>query len=126
MYLYRYDKEVGPREFPVHIGPYRSEVYGGEEIIPSWDHQGSYHPTPHEDGIKNFCFGDICWCTSIENLYDWFDGYNDEIIENGFEILMIEVPDDYENVGESLRQATTSKAMLLERSFKMEDFNVRH
>ena len=124
MYLYRYDKEVGNREVPMHIGPYRNEFFGGKVILSNYDHTGSYHPTPDEDGI-DFDFGDLSWCTSYENLIDWFDGFNDEIISEGFKIIMVEVPDDYEYVGKSLRQATTTKRMLLEKSFPMEEFNRR-
>lgn len=38
---------------------------------------------------------DLCGCSSLEKLLEWFDGFVEEILDEGGRILMYEVPDCY-------------------------------
>jgi hypothetical protein len=105
MLLIRYenDKRQGPYNAPFcKISDELKDIHSENREFPSifddfqqhiWDRK-----FPHG-------FGDyVCACTSIEALRDWFKGWHERLLENGFKPLIIAVEDNKLMIGQSGKQ----------------------
>jgi len=101
MLLYRYEKGG--------TGPYHGGSLLSTEITHA--HAGEYWPSPDFDGLENYFFpsSSICWCTSLDNLKRWFRDYNKELLDDGYKILVLDTNGLEFYIGDSERQAVTSR-----------------
>jgi hypothetical protein len=97
-------------------GPYTAPFCKISDELRDFHSQSKYErkfPILHEDFKQHIWehrfprgFGDyVCACTSIEALREWFEGWHDRLIENGFKPLIIAVKDSKLMIGESNKQA---------------------
>lgn len=83
-------------------GPYKGESRGGVPGVldeHSRDRRG--HPTPFEDpGIGTIRRErEVCACTSLAALYQWFSGWADELTHKGYIVRVVDVPEEFVRVG---------------------------
>lgn len=57
-----------------------------------WEHQDEDHPSMKEDFEEDEITGNsLCACDTIEKLYQWFDGFIDELFKFGYKIFEYDV-----------------------------------
>ena len=107
MRIYRYEHPVDGR------GPYLprdvdsddyfdSNLYGLSEELND-KHSDSAHPNRVGDGLPAALpFG----APDLESLREWFYGFHSQLSDHGYEIIVVDVPDDQVQVGLSGKQVT--------------------
>lgn len=90
--VYRVEDEKG-------VGPYRitsgrTKAQKDLAIRLGVAHKDESHPTPDKEGINQRLIEiGLCGFENLENLYDWFDGWLDELRETGHVIRAYDVED---------------------------------
>ena len=74
-------------------GPYCGYGPGSNALIDlAWKMQSTHldddHPAPEQEGITRFAgfLGDRCGFSSVDKLYDWFEGWLAQLDEAGYEL----------------------------------------
>ena len=80
--------------YPIPVGPYH---YYTDSVYPKIikemynSHANFSHPTPKLEGWY-IPYDHVCGFESIEELYEWFEGYTEDLHELGFKVYIYSVP----------------------------------
>lgn len=111
--VFKYEHQYNPI-LKYGIGPYQSDWKYNSELENSHSDFTQY-PAIGPDLINKFDISRItlCGCTSLEQLKTWFIGFNEKLLQNGFELVKYTVSDLIET--KSGKQVAFDPSHIIER-----------